>query len=272
VTTDEWLLAAAGKLQEAGIEFPQMEAREILSTASGLSKEEIVRAAHDIDINRLQQLLSRRVDGEPLAYILGKKEFFGRSFIVNRDVLIPRPETELLVELALPAIRTGYRCVDVGTGSGCVGITLAIESPSSHWLCTDTSTSALRVAQRNAVALGADIGFLNCGLLDAFADHCLDMVVSNPPYVAPGDARLDPKVARWEPAEALYSGPDGLDVIRSLIAGAARTLKRGGRLAIELGKGQAGDVMAMLQGWSPSVHRDLAGNERVVTATNPTSY
>ena len=271
MTTDQWLRNAAVKLQQAGIEFPQMEAREILRHTLGFSKEELVRSSHEMDIDGAEQLLRRRVDGEPLAYVIGSKEFFGRSFLVNRDVLIPRPETEALVELALPAMEPGCRCVDVGTGSGCVGLTLAIESPRSQWFCTDVSLPALCVARSNADALGASTALLNCNLLDAFADSSLDMIVSNPPYVAQGDANLDPGVERWEPAEALYAGTDGLDVIRDLIVGAERTLKRGGTLVFEFGMGQAGGVTELLDGWSPSIHRDLAGVERVATATNPIS-
>ena len=269
MTTDEWLQSAATKLLEAGIEFPQMEAREILRHALGFSKEELVRTSHDMDVGLANQLLTRRIDTEPLAYVIGSKEFYGRDFLVNQSVLIPRPETEILVEVAARAIKPEHLCVDVGTGSGCLGITLAIESPLSRWVCTDISKPALQVARDNAAAFKADVTFLNCNLLDAFADRSLDVVVSNPPYVAQDGEDLHPDVMRWEPAQALYAGADGLDVIRELIDGATRTLKPSGTLTFEFGMGQAGKVTELLDGWSPDVHRDLAGIERVAVATKP---
>src|SRR5688500_9048760 len=141
-----------------------MEAREILRHAIGSSKEELVRTARDMSADFADRLLARRLNGEPLAYIIGSKEFYGRSFFVNESVLIPRPETEILVEIALKTIAPESRCVDVGAGGGCLGITLAIESPLSQWICTDVSGPALQVASGNAAAFKADVTFLNCDL------------------------------------------------------------------------------------------------------------
>ena len=270
MTTDEWLQSAAAKLQEAGIDFPQMEAREILRHALGFSKEELVRTSHEMDADLADALLTRRVDSEPLAYVIGSKEFYGRDFLINRSVLIPRPETEILVEIAARASKPEDLCVDVGTGSGCLGVTLAIESPLSNWICTDVSVPALNVARDNAATFKSEVTFLNCSLLDAFADRSLDVIVSNPPYVAQDGENLHPDVARWEPAEALYAGVDGLDVIRQLIDGSARALKPTGTLMFEFGIGQAGKVMELLDGWSPAIYRDLAGIERIAVATSPT--
>ena len=144
MTTDEWLDQAIRKLAHAGIEFPQMEARTILETVLGFRREELLTRAFEFDSETASQLLLRRLGSEPLAYVLGKKEFFGREFSVDRRVLIPRPETELLVECVIELARGGMNCVDVGTGSGCIGITAQLELPKTDWFCTDVSRDALR--------------------------------------------------------------------------------------------------------------------------------
>jgi release factor glutamine methyltransferase len=271
VTTDEWLDQAIRKLAHAGIEFPQMEARAILSNVLGICREELLTRAVEFDSEDANQLLLRRLGSEPLAYVLGKKEFFRREFSVDRRVLIPRPETEMLVECVIELAREGMNCVDVGTGSGCVGITAQLEVPKTDWFCTDVSRDALDVAHENAKKLQAPVQLIEADLLAPFAAESLDLVASNPPYVAEGDYRLDATVAQWEPNQALFAGDDGLTTIRNLILQAECVLKPGGFIALECGEGQAVEVCALVPDWKPITKRDLAGIERVVVATKPAS-
>ncbi len=206
----------------------------------------------------------RRREREPVAYILGSKPFRSIELRVDPRVLIPRPETEHLVEAAL-GLPEGARVVDVGTGSGAVALALKAERPDLEVLGTDASTAALSVARANALLLGLEVTLLEGDLLEPVSGR-IDAVVSNPPYVAEGDRdRLAPEIARYEPAEALFAGEDGLAVYRRLIpaaraAGAAV-------VALEVGEGQAGPVAALLReaGFErTAAERDLAGIERVV--------
>ncbi len=230
----------------------------------------------------LAPLIARRAGGEPLAYLLGEREFYGRPFTVNPDVLIPRPETELLVEVAIdllarrePAARPP-RVIDVGTGSGCVAATLALERPEAHVMATDVSPAALEVARANAVRHGvADrLTLVHAALTgEGVLDTPVDLVVSNPPYVAERDRDgLPTGVRDFEPAVALFGGPDGLAVIRALLPAAARALGPGGRVAIEVGAGQACTVEALLPAaglaWVET-RPDLAGIARVLVAARP---
>ena len=271
MTTDQWLNNAIKKLAHAGVELPQMEARAILESALEISREKLVASDFEFEPNNADDLLARRLELEPLAYILGFKEFYGRDFRVDRRVLIPRPETETLIQCIVEAARTGMRCVDVGTGSGCVGITAQLELPETQWTCTEFSPDALAVARHNATELDANVDIVQCDLLEPFAPLSFDLIASNPPYVAEGDARLNPDVERWEPKGALFAGTDGFSVFRRLIEQAQNVLKPGGRLILECGKGQARGLVDLLDGWNPTTVRDLAGTERVVVATKPSS-
>ena len=193
-----------------------------------------------------QRLIARREAREPVAYIRGLQEFWGREFHVTPAVLIPRPETELLIEAVAPflAERPSARVVDVGTGSGCIAVTLALEHPTVTLHATDLSPAALDVARNNAARLGAGerIAFLHGAYL-ATTPVPLDLIVSNPPYVAARDRlTLPPEVARHEPAEALFADEDGLRDVHALIAVAQQSLTSGGMLAFEIGFGQAADV------------------------------
>jgi release factor glutamine methyltransferase len=192
---------------------------------------------------RFQTLITRRASREPVAYIIGHREFWDLEFEVTPDVLIPRPETELIIEETLRYARE--RCapreiVDVGTGSGCIAIALARELPSAHITATDISIGALDVARRNAERHGVAqrIRLVNADLVDDVAPA--DLIVSNPPYIPAGDAAsLQPEVAQHEPAAALFGGPgDGLELVRRLLASAAAHLADEGRLMIEFGFGQ----------------------------------
>ncbi len=218
-----------------------------------------------------EALIQRRVAREPIAYIVGHREFWGLEFETTPAVLIPRPETELIIEEALTAmpVRDAVRrIIDVGTGSGCLAVVLAIEFPSAEVIATDSSAAALDVATRNSTRhhLGGRITFVRTDLLDATQGPA-DLIVTNPPYVPDGDATgLQPEVAKYEPASALYAGPDGLEVIRRLFVEAPGRLAVDGRLIVEFGFGQQADVRdaASRSGWSiDRIRRDLQGIPRV---------
>lgn len=223
----------------------------------------------------LDAALARRAKREPVAYITGVKEFYGRAFRVSRAVLIPRPETELLAEAALDAVKGHNRplIVDVGTGSGCIAVTIALERPDAVVVGTDVSAEAIAVALDNSEQLGApQVRFALLGDDEFVPAHAplLDLIVSNPPYVPERDrTSLAADVARFEPSRALFGGDDGLDVIRHLVPVAASRLKAGGWLLMEVGAGQAADVEGLMaaSGLRPETARaDLQGIPRVVRA------
>ena len=210
--------------------------------------------------------LHQRIKGEPTQYITGRQEFYGREFRVTPGVLIPRPETEHLIEAALA--RGAQIILDIGTGSGAIAVTLALETKVPI-VATDISIDALGVAQQNARALDAQVRFVNCDLGAAFADGSFDLVVSNPPYIPGRDrASLQPEVRDHEPALALFGGEDGLAIYRRLIPEAARLLRPGGWLMIELGDAIA--VREMCADWAGvEIINDLAGIPRVLIARRP---
>jgi release factor glutamine methyltransferase len=269
------------------------DARETL-IGTGISREEAaldaeVLARHVLDCDRAtlltrardplpsafdrlyRALIARRVRREPVGYIVGHREFWGLEFDVTPAVLIPRPETELVVEEALASLprRDGVRhIIDVGTGSGCLAVTLAIEFPPAMVTATDTSHEALVIAYRNADrhnVIGR-ITFVQGDVLQDVAGPA-DLIVSNPPYVPAGDApTLQPEVARYEPSSALYGGDDGLDVIRRLFGSARQCLADGGWLVVEFGFGQEAAVRdaARKAGWTVArIRSDLQGIPRI---------
>jgi release factor glutamine methyltransferase len=212
--------------------------------------------------------LHERLKGKPTQYITGHQEFYGRDFRVKPDVLIPRPETEHLVEAAIARIKPNDLVLDVGTGSGAIAITLALET-HARVFATDISAAALIVAKTNARQLSAHVDFLASNLADAFRDHSVDLVVSNPPYVPRTDEPgLQREVRDYEPHIALFAGRTGLEIYERLIADAARVLRPGGWLLLELGYNSLDPVRAMLQHeWSEiAVMHDLAGLPRVIAA------
>ncbi len=223
-------------------------------------------------LSAFHALIDRRRKHEPVAYLLGVREFHGRPFLVGPGVLVPRPETEGLVEAARQWLTGPGRVsvVDVGTGSGCIAITLALEVPACRVIAIDTSSVALDVARRNAAALGACGIEWRLGDLLAGVPGPVDLVVSNPPYIPECDrASLTPDVRDHEPTTALFAGADGLDVIRRLIPEAARVLRPGGALLMEIGFGQADAVTRLLcdAGFgAPQCHPDLQGIPRVIAA------
>jgi release factor glutamine methyltransferase len=221
---------------------------------------------------RLREALERRVSGEPLQYIRGRAEFFGREFFVDDRVLIPRPETELVVEAVLDRLPAGGRVVDVGTGSGCIAVTIALEAPGVHCFAVDRSAGALAVARLNAAHFGARVAFAVSDLTSPIRGE-LDVIVSNPPYVATADApTLQQEVVAHEPHLALFAGPEGLDVIDRLLREAMGALRPGGLLVFEIGYGQSSAVGAMARdrGWLEEVViDDLAAIPRVVVLSRP---
>lgn len=217
--------------------------------------------------------LHERMQGKPTQYVTKKQEFYGREFRVTPAVLIPRPETELLVETVLKLRPAAKTVIDVGTGSGAIAITLALETrqPSSEYCATDLSSDALSVAKRNAVTLKAPVRFVAADLLAGFAASCADVVVSNPPYVPLSDqASLQREVRDWEPHMALFGGPAGLSVYQRLLPEALRVLKPGGLLALEIGFRQAEAISALTASWNNvRLFPDLAGIPRVLVCEKP---
>jgi release factor glutamine methyltransferase len=266
VPVREALDSAVVALSAAGVDTPRLDAEVLLAHALGVDRLALVtdreRRVEGPAVRAFQDAVRRRsVQREPVAYITGTKGFRHIDIRVDARVLIPRPETETLVEAALDLPR-GARVVDVGTGSGAVALALKDERPDLDVIATDTSADALAVARANAARLGLDVAFVEGDLLDGVGDA--DAVVSNPPYVADSDT-LQPEIAKHEPAVALYAGPEGLHVIRRLVAQAAASTAR--FVALEVGMGQAGEVAAVVRaaGFAETETRcDLAGIERVV--------
>lgn len=278
MTSLQQLAAAASQhLQQQNRLAPataHIEARMLLQHALGAASHAWLLAHGDEPATAALQhdfaaLLARRLAGEPIAYILGWREFFGRRFQVTTATLIPRPETETLIEAALEKIppQAACRILDLGCGSGAIGITLALERPASQVTVTDISVEALAVARENANQLGAHNVTARCGhWLQAVTGLQFDLIVSNPPYVADDDPHLQQGDLRFEPAGALSSGADGLADIRIISAQAAEHLVPGGWLVFEHGYRQGAAVRGLMQRQQfTDVHTvtDLAGQERV---------
>jgi release factor glutamine methyltransferase len=268
VPVREALDSAVVALSAAGVDTPRLDAEVMLAHVLGVDRAALVigrdRPVEGPAVQAFQSAVRRRSVGrEPVAYITGMKGFRHLDLAVDQRVLIPRPETEGLVEAAL-TLPPGARVADVGTGSGAVALALKDERPDLDVVATDTSAEALDVARANAVRLGLDVAFVEADLLDGTGD--VDAVVSNPPYVEVG-APLAPEITRHEPPGALFAGADGLEVIRRLAAQASASPAR--FLALEIGAGQAAAVAAVVRaaGFADvGVERDLAGIERIVVA------
>jgi release factor glutamine methyltransferase len=268
------LLQGQRLLEDAAISEPRLTAEVLLSHAIGC--ERVWLYAHSSDELRevwwihYGRYLHERLGGKPTQYIIGRQEFYGREFRVNQSVLIPRPETEHLIEAVLQHAAGARTMVDIGTGSGAIAITLALEC-GARVFGTDISEAAVRVAIWNARLLRAPVDFAVCDFGAALPSARFDLVVSNPPYVpADGRENIQREVRDYEPAIALFGGADGLDAYRRLIPEAARLLKPGGRLAMEIGYLEAESVSAMLGGWSQvTIAPDLSGIPRVITAILP---
>jgi len=264
---------AAGRLAEAGVSDSRFEAELLARESSGLSRAEYFAGAEMSNEAAVQfaGLVERRTQREPAAYITGHREFFGRDFAVGPGVLIPRPETEHLVALALGEIDNNPRAVvlEVGTGSGAVAVTIAAERPDACVVATEISREAMVFARTNADRLGARPHFVLGDLASAVSRA--DVVVANLPYIPSWEIEaLEPEVSKWEPLVALDGGADGLVLIRKLIDDCATRL-RPRLLALEVAFGQAKDVVPILAsyGVDPWTERDLSGIERTVCARWP---
>jgi release factor glutamine methyltransferase len=251
---------------------PRLTAEVLLAHA--LSRERSYLYAHpeeplsEVAWLHYGRYLHERLKGKPTQYITGRQEFYGREFRVTCDVLIPRPETEHLVDAALARIRPDDVVLDVGTGSGAIGITLALETAGRIY-ATDISMQALRVAGENAQRLSANISLVAADLTTAFSDRSFDLVASNPPYVPQTDQpALQREVRDYEPAVALFGGPTGLEFYERLATEARRVLRPAGWLLLELGYNSLEPVREMLRsGWCDiTLGQDLAGLPRVLAA------
>ncbi|MEO2068322.1 MAG: peptide chain release factor N(5)-glutamine methyltransferase [Desulfurobacteriaceae bacterium] len=276
-TVGTLLKRATEILKERGIKSARLDAELLLTFSLGFKDRvklytEFDRPLEESEVERYRQLLKRRAKGEPVAYIIGEKEFFGFKFNVKRGVLIPRPETEILVEAVFDAIkeRDNLKIVDVGTGSGCIILSLCkLLKKENEYIGTDISSTAISVAKLNKEMLGCQcVKFIKTNLLDGI-ESPIDVIISNPPYVPFGDKRLERDVLKFEPAIALFGGKDGLQVIRRLIKEAEKKLTENGLIALEIGAGQHGEVEKLLEeeGFKDiTFFKDLAGIERIVLA------
>jgi len=263
-------------LTEMRQQIPPAEARLLLGHVLGKSSAWLEAhrddpVAADVAI-QMSALAGRRAAGEPIAYLLGVREFYGRDFNVTPAVLIPRPETELLVDLIKAQRPVPGRILDLGTGSGCIAIALALELPPARLMAVDVSPAALQVARENAQRLGAAVEFVESNWFAALLPQRFDVIVANPPYVAAGDPHLGEGDLRHEPATALTDHADGLSAIRRIVAAAPGWLRPGGRLLIEHGYDQAAAVAELLCGagfLAIEQHLDLAGIVRVSSARIP---
>lgn len=220
------------------------------------------------EMTRYAELLAHRSEGMPVAYLLGSREFYGRTFAVTREVLIPRPESELLVDLGIAKLRgrVAPAILDLGAGSGCLAVTLALEIPTGKVIAADLLPAAVALARHNAERLGAALKVIESDWFSAVSPGDFDLIVANPPYIAAHDPHLGQGDLRFEPPLALSSGPDGLAAIRTIIRQAPGYLAPGGWLFIEHGYDQAVALVALLQqaGFSDiEQHPDLAGILRV---------
>ena len=252
--------------------MPRREAALLLGEVLGLEEAQIY-ARSDDDVPEAAglsygQLIRRRMDRVPIAYLVGRREFYGRSFAVDPRVLIPRPETEHLVEAALECTGAGTRVLDVGTGSGCIAVTVALERPDARVVATDISLAALAVAASNCRRhrVGGRVTLIRADLVSALRLQAFDVVVSNPPYIDLGEwTSLMPEVRDHEPPEALFAG-DGFDFYRRLL-GVGSAFAAGQRLLLEIGRGQLDAVSELAEGGGFAVEAvvpDLASIPRVV--------
>jgi release factor glutamine methyltransferase len=272
MTVEAALQQARKLLEDAAVIEPRLTAEVLLACALGRDRAWLYgHPEHELsDLHWLHygRYLHERLQGKPTQYITHRQEFYGREFLVNRDVLIPRPETEHVIEAVLALARGAKDVLDVGCGSGAIAITLQLEMGATVW-ASDISFAALLVAAENARRLKARIQLLACDVMSAIGPRSVDLVVSNPPYVPETEAAgLQREIRDYEPPIALYGGPAGLDFYRRLAGDAPRVLRPGGWLIVELDYRAAEPVKRMLGGsWRDvQVNTDLAGLPRVLAA------
>jgi release factor glutamine methyltransferase len=276
-TIEAVLRWAADDFRGRGIDAPRLDAELLLAFALGSTRIQLFvdskRPLEAAELARFRELVKRRRAREPIAYILGQREFYGRPFRVDRRVLVPRPDTEVLVTAALARTRhlsMSMRALDLCTGSGCVAVTLGRERPTSSLVAVDLSADALAVARENALRLGAyNVAFVQGDLFAALLPTArFDLVTANAPYIPSAEiATLQPEVRDFEPRLALDGGADGLDLVRRIVDAAPSFLRPGGVLAVEVGMGEAPEVAQRMTATFGAIekHRDYAGIERVVS-------
>jgi release factor glutamine methyltransferase len=273
------LVSAVQRLNEAGCENARLDAQVLLAYVLGQERSWLF-AHHDYPLNEAEaeqytELVARRVCREPVAYLIGRREFYGMDFLVDQRVLIPRPETELLVDLALAQVsdrKDQIVVADVGTGSGAIAVTLAIHAPEVKLYGLDVSPAALAVAQRNQARLAptSSITFLQSDLLEALPEP-VDLIIANLPYVTADEyEQLDPDIRNYEPRLALEAGTQGLDVIERLLQQVNRHLKPKGAVLLEIGSHQGDAVIKLAKAMKPrpsyvGLRRDYSGHIRMVT-------
>ena len=266
-----------GFFAKGGVDAPRLTAEILLAHALTCDR---VRLYLDFDkplgapeLAAYRELVRRRAAGEPTAWLTGRREFLGRSFRVDPRVLVPRPETELMVEAALDLLPEAGAALDLCTGSGCIAVSLALSRPGARVTATEISPGALALARENAAALGAPVDFLEGDLFAPLPpDLRFDLVVSNPPYVPAGEIEGLSREVRREPRIALDGGPDGLDVVRRVVAGAPVRLRPGGALVVEMHETHAEilPALCLAAGFAEAAtHRDLASLPRWVVARLP---
>lgn len=256
-----WIRMASSNLKEAGVDAATLEAQLLLARAAGKDRMFVLTHPDHPVPEVANELLVRRMRQEPLAYILGSREFFGRKFHVDASVLIPRMETEILIEKALEFPKQDARVLDIGTGSGCIACTLKLERPNWEVWASDVSNAAIQTARENAETLGAEIRFRHSNLFNQFLDERFDLVVSNPPYIGRNE-ELPIEIKDHEPDLALYADEDGLAIYRRIADLIPYHLNPGGWLVLEIGQSQGEAVQTMFPG--SQVFPDLSGNDRVV--------
>jgi release factor glutamine methyltransferase len=279
-TVLELIRWTTGYLTDKGVPDARLDAEILLADTLGLKRLDLYlqfdRPLLEEELGAFKRRLLRRARREPLQYIAGTAAFRQLHLCVDRRVLIPRPETEVLVDhvLAWARGREGLRAVDIGTGSGAIALSLATEGRSfSQVVATDVSEEALQVAHENLARVAPAVPVeLRLGpALQPLGEDRFDVIVSNPPYIGERETgELEPEVVSWEPTAALFSGEDGLDVIRQLVDGAVRCLRPGGLLALEIGAGQGEAVLGLIEsrgGYAKAeLRQDLAGRDRIVLA------
>jgi len=285
--TEPWTISrllswTTNYFQQSGSESPRLDAEVLLAHASGCERIDLYTAFDKVPNDQVREsfrdLVKRRGEGTPVAYLVGYREFYSLSFNVSPAVLIPRPETEFLVITALDLIKDfeikdrPLEVADIGTGSGAIAVTIAKHVPQSRVTATDISREAIEVATKNAAKHGVSdrVKFVECDLMEGVGnDQRFDFILSNPPYIAEGECRtLSPEVRDHEPEHALFAGPKGTEVIARLIPAAAQRLRTGGWLAMEISPQIAQAVCELIRGHkdfeAPSLTKDLSGLARVV--------
>jgi len=270
MTVQTALVQGTRLLEDASIAAPRLTAEVLLSHA--MRQERVYLYAHpeqelrEVEWLHYGRYLHERLNGKPTQYITKRQEFYGREFLVTPDALIPRPETEHVVEIALKLARNARRVLDVGAGSGALAVTLALETGAQTW-ATDISPPAIALARENTRRLGARASFVVCDVMSAIAGRSMDLIVSNPPYVPLAERQgLQREVRDWEPEVALFAGKTGFEIYERIVADALRVLTPDGWLILELGFGSRDYVSGLFDShWQNlRIEPDLAGIPRVI--------